>query len=313
MGSASAPRPVEDRRRPACRLAGRVGVGLMLASAATPVAEARQIRNELTETLQLVGTRVEQFFARAQSLVCLEIVRLTNLGMSMSPDGMRRTIESELRLSWDPTSGEGEPPEAKTERLVLKINGQPPRKNDPENCTVPEQHSTETQPLSMLLPAQQERYRFSMAGRGRVDGRSAIMLDYAIRRKPTVEVSEVEGNENCISFSLEGGIRGRIWIDANTYDVLRLDQGLIGLIDIPLPRRIMLRQFGTSSWTMERHDISMRFKRVTFSDPEETLVLPVSVMSLRITRGSGSPRLRTETAYTGYRRFLTGGRLVQQD
>jgi hypothetical protein len=290
-----------------------VAVGLALASTTTFIADAQQLPSELTETLRLVGRRVEEFFSRAQSLVCLETVRVQQLGMSMSPDSFGRTIESELRLSWDPTSGEGEAPEAKTERLVLKINGHAPRKNDPDNCTVPEQHSSETQPLSMLLPAQQERYRFSMAGRGRVDGRSAIMLDYVMRQKPAVEVSEVEGNENCLSFSLEGGIRGRVWVDANTFEVLRLDQGLVGLIDIPLPRRIMLRQNGTSSWTMERHDISMRFKRVTFADPQETLVLPVSVSSLRVTRGSGSPRLRTQTDYTGYRRFLTGGRVVQQE
>jgi hypothetical protein len=288
-------------------------VGSALAATTSFIADAQQLPNELTETLRLVGGRVEEFFARAQSLVCLETVRVQQLGMSMSPDGFGRTIESELRLSWDPTRGEGEAPEAKTERLVLKINGHAPRKNDPDNCTVPEQHSSETQPLSMLLPAQQERYRFSMAGRGRVDGRSAIMLDYVMRRKPAVEVAEVEGNENCLSFSLDGGIRGRVWVDANTFEVLRLDQGLVGLIDIPLPRRIMLRQNGTSSWTMERHDISMRFKRVTFDDPHETLVLPVSVSSLRVTRGSGSPRLRTQTDYTGYRRFLTGGRVVQQD
>jgi hypothetical protein len=294
------------------RAASRAALGVAIASVTSVAADARQLPTELTETLRLVGARVEQFFARAQSLVCRETVHLQPLGMSMGPDGFRRTVESELRLSWDPTSGEGEAPEAKAERVVLKINGHAPRKNDPNNCTVPEQHSSETQPLSMLLPAQQERYRFSMAGRSKVDGRSAIMLDWVVRRKPSVEVSEVEGNENCVSFSLEGGIRGRVWVDANTYDVLRLDQSLAGLVDIPLPRRIMLRQNGQSSWTMERHDVTMRFKRVAFSDPEETLVLPVSVMSLRITRGSGSPRLRTQTEYTDYRRFLTGGRLVQQ-
>jgi hypothetical protein len=54
----------------------------------------------------------------------------------------------------------------------------------------------------------------------------------------------------------------------------------------------------------------MRFKRVTFENPQETLVLPESLTSIRITRGSGMPRLRTQTQYKNYKRFLTNGRVV---
>ena len=61
---------------------------------------------------------------------------------------------------------------------------------------------------------------------------------------------------------------------------------------------------------MERWDSSIRFKRVTFQDPEETLVLPVESSTLQITRGAGTPRLRTSTQYLSYRRFITGGRVV---
>ena len=51
-------------------------------------------------------------------------------------------------------------------------------------------------------------------------------------------------------------------------------------------------------------------KPVRFSDPEETLILPVSSTTFQITRGAGTPRLRTTTQYTGYRRFITGARVV---
>ena len=60
-------------------------------------------------------------------------------------------------------------------------------------------------------------------------------------RKPTVDVSLIEDNEDCISFDIEGGMRGRIWIDAETHDVLRLDRSLSGLIEIPLPRKVTRR------------------------------------------------------------------------
>jgi len=65
-------------------------------------------------------------------------------------------------------------------------------------------------------------------------------------------------------------------------------------------------------WVLERMDTSIRFKPVTFKDPDETLMLPASASSLHITHGAGTPRLRTSVEYAGYRRFLTGARVVPQ-
>src|SRR5690606_6493448 len=98
---------------------------------------------DLAATLQRVGERVERYFAPAQSLVCLEIVRLRPFGPSAQFEP-GRTVESELRLSWDAADGEGGTPEAMMERQVLRINGHRPRENDPNNCTTPEQTSSET-------------------------------------------------------------------------------------------------------------------------------------------------------------------------
>ena len=165
----------------------------------------------------------------------------------------------------------------------------------------------------MLLPQQRDDYDFTVAGTSRQDGRAALRVDYRMKVRPTVSVELIEDNEDCVSFDIEGGMRGRIWIDAETFDVLRLDQGLVGQIDIPLPDKAARRtSIDRMIWTLERFDSSIRFKPVRFSDPDETLILPVSASSLRITRQSGMPRLRTTISYTDYRRFLTGGRIVPQ-
>jgi hypothetical protein len=219
-------------------------------------------------------------------------------------------VESELRLSWDPEARTDTPLEATTVRQVLRVNGHPPRPNDADNCTTPEQRSTETQPLSMLLPDRRAEYDFSLAGSARQDGRAAIVVDYRMKAPPTVQVELVNDNERCIAFAIDGGVRGRIWLDAETYDVLRLDRGLTGQVDIRLPWRAARWAPERAVWTVERLDTSTRFRPVQFSDPDETLILPVSAMALRITRGSGTPRLRTITEYTDYRRFLTGGRVL---
>jgi hypothetical protein len=275
-------------------------------------AQSRESSVDLATILQRAGEKVADYFVRAQSLVCLETVRLQPLGMGLTADGFARVVESELRLSWDPFLDTALPPEAKTLRQVLKVNGHPPRKNDRDNCTSPEQQSSETQPLSMLLPEQRRDYVFSLAEAVKLDGRIVLAINYRSITPTVVEVSEVEGKDDCISYSVDGGVRGRIWIDPDTHEVMRLDQGLSGLVEVPMPRRVARRFNLSDSWTVERMDTSIRFKPVTFSDPDETLVLPVSSSQLRIARGAGQPRMRTVTEYARYRRFLTGARVVQQ-
>ncbi|MEO8680901.1 MAG: hypothetical protein ABI665_17750 [Vicinamibacterales bacterium] len=287
-----------------------VALGLIITAGVTAQQPANT--DQLIATLQRVGERVEQYFARAQSIVCLELVRLQPLGSGLGAEGFARNVQSELRLSWDPTSGDtDDAPEAKAVRQVIKVNGHAPRKNDHDNCTTPEQNSTETQPLSMLLPGQRVKYAFSLVGPGKLDGRAVLMLDFKERKPVTVAVSEVPDNEDCVSYDLDGGMAGRLWVDPQTFDVLRLDQRLAGLVDVRLPRKMARRPGVNEYWTVERFDSSIRFKPVAFQEPTETLILPVSMSQLRVTRGAGTPRLRTTTEYSSYRRFLTGARIVK--
>jgi hypothetical protein len=286
---------------------GFVAVVVTLASAPS---RARGLDDDLATTLARAAARVEEFFMRAQSLVVTERVYVQPLGSGLTGEGPGRTIESELRLSWTPGADGDGATEAQALRRVRKVNGHTPREKDPNNCTTPEQHDTETQVLSMLLASQRGDYTWNLAGSGKVDGRAAIQVDYREKAAVAVDVKVLETNKDCVSYNVTGGMRGRLWIDAETYDVLRMDQHLVGLIDVPLPRELTRRHGTPPFWTMERHDTTHRFKRVKFADPEETIVLPVSTMSLRITRGAGVPRSRVTTEYKDYRRFLTGGRLV---
>lgn len=270
---------------------------------------AQQPSIDVTAVLHRVGEKVTDYFARAQSIMCLERVSLQRLDIGYGAAGPARRVDSELRLSWDPSADNPTPTEARTVRQVVRVNGATPRKKDYDNCTTPEQQESEEQALSMLLPNQRDKYTFTYGGRDVVDRRDAIVIAFREIRKATVDVSLVKDKEDCISFDIEGGMRGKIWIDAETHDVLRLDQSLGGLVEIPLPRKVT-RRGGNLSWTMERWDSTIRFRRVTFDDPQETLVLPVEATTLQVTRGSGSPRLRTSTQYLSYRRFITGARVL---
>ncbi len=264
----------------------------------------------LETVLQRAGEQVERFLARAQSIVCLEVVQLQPMNAAWGPNGFGRTVESELRLSWQPDADGRLSIEAHMLRQLLRVNGHTPRKDDWNNCTAPEQQTQEPHVLSLLLSSERADYEFTLAGQTSIDHRTVTMIDYRVLRKASVESSMIEGRDDCVSFNLEGGLQGRIWIDAETHDVLRLDQRLSGMVEIPLPKKARARATNPMSWTMERWDTSIRFKRVTFDNPTETLVLPESLTSIRITRGSGVPRLRTTTHYKNYQRFLTNGRVV---
>jgi hypothetical protein len=292
-----------------------IGIITTLASvvSATMAAQQQHVEDdgELSTVLERVGERVERYFARARSVVCLETVTWLPLGMGSGIDGLARQIESELSLEWEAAGNGRIARDIKTLRRVLKVNGRPPRRHDPRNCTTPEQTETETPPLSMLLPDQRDRYRFKLAGSRQLRGMETLLVDFVEKARPRIESSLVAGNEDCINYTIDGGSRGRIWIDADSYDVLRLDRHVSGMLDIPLPRKVAQRYGDPIALTLERFDTTIQFEPVAFHDPDEVLLLPVSMVELHETRGAGTPRLRTTTDYTDYRRFLTGSRIVR--
>ncbi len=186
----------------------------MTLAAGVGVSAARPLDSStLSIVLQRAAGRVERYLARAQSIACLERVHLQPLSASWSSDGFGRTVESALHLSWQATDASDE---AQAIREVLRVNGRKSGRDDRDNCTTPEQETREPQPLSLLLPAKRSDYEFTMAGHGRVDRRPAVVVDYRVLTKLTVDTRMVDGRDDCISFNIDGGMRGRIWIDAET-------------------------------------------------------------------------------------------------
>jgi hypothetical protein len=164
------------------------------------------------------------------------------------------------------------------------------------------------EPLTMLLPKHQHEYTFSWGGTTRMDGRAVVMLDYRAR---TAAPAKVTWRDECVSVELPGQSRGRVWADQATGEVLRLDERLAGAFEFRVPKEQRLAG-GPLSMMIERADTSIRYRPVTFRDPDETLMLPASVETLTIVRNSGAPRVRKSQVFSNYRRFITGGRVLQQ-
>jgi hypothetical protein len=256
------------------------------------------------QTVNRLSGYVEQYYSRAQSIVTNESVIVQRINRDMSFDGFARRLVYELRVEWDPSIGGDESP-AKVTRQLLTVNGKPPKKGDKPECMDPKNVSPE--PLAFLLPDRRHKYSFTSAGVGRVDGRDAVMVDYkALERGEPI----VEWTEDCVSVDVPGRWRGRLWAEPETSTIVRMDEQLMGMVDLPIPRKHQ-RINGALFMTLERADMSIRYRPVRFSDPDETLMLPVEITSSSMWRNGGSAGNRVTQSFSNYRRFVTAGRILR--
>ena len=133
------------------------------------------------------------------------------------------------------------------------------------------------------------------------------MLDY---RPATRDAPTITGTKECISIDMPDRTQGRVWVDRETHAVLRLDERIICVTDVRIP--LELQQ--TGGWglyvTVERADSTIRYAPVTFSDPDETLLLPTRMDSVSVIRSGGTNGCASRRRYRNYRRFLTESRVL---
>lgn len=255
-------------------------------------------------TVSRVSDYVEQYYTRAQSIVTTESVTVQQIKRDLSFDGFARRLVYELRVEWDPSAAGDESPATVTRELI-SVNGKPPKPGDKPECLDPKSISPE--PLAFLLPDRRHRYSFVSAGLGRVDGQEALMVDY---RALDVGKPKVEWTDECVSVDVPGKFRGRLWADPESAMVVRLDEQLTGMVDLPIPRKHQHLN-GALYITLERADTSIRYRPVTFADPHETLMLPAEIRSVSIWRNAGSVGNMVTQSFSNYRRFVTGGRILR--
>jgi len=272
--------------------------------------QASQALPGIAALLDRAGERVAGYYQRAQTIVCIETSTVQPLAYNWSVEGLARTVESELRLETGETDGRGMPA-PKLRRDVRRINGRAPRDRDKKaraGCTDPIPLSPE--PLAFLLPGDRDGYRFVGVREGRERDRAAFVVEFmSANRKSAVELIEDEGgHDDCFDWTGPLATRGQVWIDAVTYDVLRVDRRNAGPVDLNVPWKLQRRYGMAPFFVLERDDLVMRYRAVAFTEPEEAILLPESIDGLTILR-SGLQSTRRTTTFSSYRRFLTGGRI----
>ena len=269
-----------------------------------------QEQPNIEDLLARVGERVAEFYKRALNVVCIETSTVQPLDLNNSPEGLARTVESELRVEEDGSEGPGH---YTIVRKVRKVNGRAPREKDKKDragCTDPVPRSLE--PLTFLLPAQRPEYQFKLAGTAKDRNRTTMTIDFATvnRRSRPELVEDPTGHDDCYDWSGHIASRGRIWVDAGNYDILRVERGLPGPVDVRVPLLIQ-RRTRLENWVViVRDDLTIRYKPVVFSDPDDVVLLPESIDSMTVVRGGLQSTRRNQT-FSNYQRFVTGGRVIE--
>jgi hypothetical protein len=281
-----------------------------LALTLVALASSAQAQPNVDELLLRVGERVAEFYKRTKNVICIETSTVQPIDSSHSPQGFARTVESELRVEFDRGQTPGE---AAIVRKVRKVNGRVPREKDKKDragCTDPNPLSPE--PLAFLLPAHRFEYRFRTAGLAKDRNWTALIIEFASvnhRSNPEL-IEDPGGHEDCFDWSGHIASRGRIWVDAENHDVLRVERGLVGPVDVKVPILIQ-RRYRMDNWVaIVREDMTIRYETVAFKDPDEVLLLPESIHSLIMVRGGLQSTRRTQ-AFSDYKRFVTEGRVIR--
>lgn len=246
---------------------------------------------DLSGILAGLAERTQQYYDRFISIICTESVHTQDLRSNLRPIGRPRTTVYELSVSRD--SEEKGESEFRVQRTLQSVNGRPARQNERPQCTDPKTGTPE--PLGFLLASQQRRYRFTVAdAAGGPPGARA--LDFVETPPSRVQI-KWEGT----CFEADGGGQtGRVWFDPQTYDVVQVDVRLLRPFLVPLPQGFPAI---LPAIRVEKSEMTLRFSRVDFQQPEESLMLPASIETLNVLRGVTS--MRISQTLTGYRRFLT--------
>ena len=287
---------------------------LVAAAAALPSGQSRSVPADAVAILERVSRYVEQYYARAQSLMVEETVMVQPVLGDLAPDGFARWLIYDLRFEWTP-SGDNQKARVDIVRELLRTNRRPAKPGDEPKCLDPAPVTPE--PLELLLPGRHGDYTFSGGGRTMLDGQEAILLEYIPRAAGTPQATvdpKGTGDQDCIRIEVPGRVRGRIWVDPETAAVRRIDEALMGPTDVPLPREVQRRRgFGGGTHiTMSRADSSVRYSPVTFTNPDETLMLPTTIENVWMTIAGGRRGTRLTQQYRNYRRFLTESRIVPE-
>ena len=259
----------------------------------------------LARVLARAGERVESYQKGLFSIAFTEVLRREELREDMTAKKAKEFVfETVVVREALPAAGEGDDYYPKSARRLKSVDGRPPKRG--------EQATTQfnVASLDFLLPKNLKPSEFSLEGEEALGGRAAFRVRW---QKPGDEAKvEWKGTNFRV---VSAPIVYLFWIDAETFDVLRLEARLAAPFEFESPGAFKspFGRFGPSRRLRYAvQDYSVRFRRQRFEGPEQTLLVPESAEALTVIEGASRPRLRTTVRFSDYRRFRSDVKVVEE-
>ena len=230
--------------------------------------ETARADESLQVILARVGEGVGRYHAGLFGLAFTETLTLEELREDMTPKKTRELVFASVVLR-EELSKEAGDYYAETVRRLKTVDGRAAKKGDEAERFAA---GTYAEALNFLLPREQKLYEFKLAGEETVVGRRALRVELLRLGEGEPQV-EWKGNSFRI---VSAPMRWTFWVDAESFDVLRVESHLAAPFEFESPR--LFRAFGPKTrFKYARHDYAVTFRRVRLKDPEETRLVPDSV------------------------------------
>lgn len=260
----------------------------------------------LEHILERAGEAVARYQSGLFGITFAETLRDEELNKDMTPKKSREYVFDTVVLR-EALSDDEEDFYPKSIRRLKTVDGKPAKKGH----RVP-RYGYSVQSLGLLLPKYRKLYEFTLEGEEAVGGRAAYRVRALRPGQPPASAEWSRGLMGVgMRFRPSAPIYHLLWLDAENFDVLRFETHLVAPFEFDSPR--MFGAFGPSRrlrWTNQ--DYAVTFRRQTFKDPEQTLLVPVAAEWLTIIEGAQRARLRSTLRFTDYRRFRSDVKVIEE-
>lgn len=281
----------------------------LLACAHVRAQEAGPAKDErLERILEKVGEGVAKYQAELFRIAFTETLRQEELSKEMTPKKSKELVFDTI-VAREALSEEEDDYYPKIVRRVRTIDGKPAKRANKRDAAA----GTFVSSLMFLLPQNRDKYRFTLEGEEQFEGRRA----YRIRMLRSGEgPPRVEWKKQLIGmrFYVFAPTVNFLWVDAETFDVLRFESHLAEPFEFDSPRAFGLGfgRIGPSRRLKYMvQDYAVNFRRERFKDPEQTLLVPVAAEWLRVIEGASKPRTRATLRFSDYRRFRSDVKIIE--
>jgi hypothetical protein len=269
--------------------------------APTPARDER-----LERILEKVGEGVARYQTGLFSIAFTETLRREELREDMTTKRSKEYVFDTI-VAREALSADEEDYYPRPVRRLKAIDGKPSKKRKlgPEvNYFVSS--------LGFLLPQNRDLFQFTFDGEVTEAGRKL----YRIRMlSPGEGEPRVEWQRRVLGmrFRVVAPLVYLIWVDATTFDVLRVESRLVAPFEFDSPRAFGFGRFGPSRHLKyAAQDYLVRFRRQQFKDPEQTLLVPDSAEWVTVIEGASKPRTRATLRLDNYQRFRSGVKIIEE-